>query len=270
MGALYDAFNDKVMKNQMNNLPPSLSLTQLPASSPVPTSEAEAYRQAINTPFTVQPTPQVQDIYTAAAKANTDAGGGWGGAGLAVLAGLGKLGQVIHTSTGNKLLAGMAGNPYLAEGYLNNANTEQAQEMANKNMVFQGNLDKMKAQGEDVKTGEQISAENQRANAANNLAAQTAMIASYFKSKGIQVDEDRINADLIKFQTGQNQETQKFNAQQTQSAQEKTASNRPWYSKLFGGDEIKPSIVSVNNNQPDTKTIGNITYTNIGGKWYAQ
>ena len=113
MGLLYDSYTEKI--NPIKNLPQSLSVNSLPTTSPVPTSEADAYRAAINTPFQANRTPQVQDIYTGAADAYKKAGGGWGGAGLAVLAGLGKLGEVINTSTGSKILAGTSGNPYLAE-----------------------------------------------------------------------------------------------------------------------------------------------------------
>lgn len=224
------------------------SVPKLPDTSPVPSTEAAAYRAAINTPFTANPTPQIQDIYTGASDAYKKAGGGWGGAGMAVLTGLGKLGEVMDTSTGNKILAGMSSNPYLAEGYLNNAAAAQSREIANKNMVFQGNLDEMKAQGEDVKTGEQIAAENQRANASNNIAAQQSMIEAYFKEKGIQVDRDRIKADLLKFNSGQTQETNKFNAQQTQGAQEKQVGDRSWFAKLFGiHNEVTPQVIPTQN-----------------------
>ena len=114
-------------------------------------NEEATYRANVTTPTTIPQPAGIQDIPGAVSAAYKAAGGGVGGVGAGALAGLGKAGEFIATRTGQNILAGSTGNPWLAGGYLQGAEQARQNELLLRQGAIQQNMEKMKAQGEDVR-----------------------------------------------------------------------------------------------------------------------
>ncbi len=235
----------------------------------MPPEIAKNYYENVSTPTSVSAPAGIQDIPGAVSKAYKSAGGGWKGAGLATLAGLGKLGEFMGTKTGNQIMAGLADNPYLAQGYLNNANTAREEELGRNKMAFEMNQEKLKNMGEDVRANEQrlgqqkvaamqLMAENQKALSQMSQQERFHAIDTSLKEQGINIDKEKLS-EMV----------DEFDAKQTQEANEISFKNRSLVSKLGGmvgiGNELKSSTIG---NAAETKTIGGQKFEKINGEWH--
>ena len=163
MGNLMDAYNAAKEKNK----------AQIPEIASLPATYAPAYYEAMGKTYEAPKTPEVSDIYTTGRDAYKKAGGGWKGAGMALLAGLGKTGEVFSTETGQKIAAGLSSNPYLAEGYLKNAERSHIEDRSAKSAASTMNMEKLKQMGEDVR--ERGKSESAAKQSENNLILQNAL-----------------------------------------------------------------------------------------------
>jgi hypothetical protein len=142
---------------------------QIPEVAAMPKSYAPAYYEAAGKEYSAPAPTSPADIYTASRDAFESAGGGWKGAGMATIAGLGKVGEFLSTKTGNQIMAGSTGNPYLAQGYLNNANTAANLEAGQRANAFEMNKERIKSMGEDVRAQGAQAAELKKAEVEHSL-----------------------------------------------------------------------------------------------------
>lgn len=143
MGAFLKAYESVKKQNDID------SNTMLPAGY------ATAYYEAMGKPYASDRTPEIGDIYTSAKEAYGKAGGGWKGAGSAILSGLGTAGRVLSTETGSNIMAGLQSNPYMAKGFLEQAGKAASRESGSRDRAFMANLKRMEQMGEDVRGGAQ-------------------------------------------------------------------------------------------------------------------
>ena len=245
MGALLNAYND--FKNQNNPTNMLIQNAMTPSDSVVPKDYSKKYYENVSTPTPSYTPAGLQDMPGAVSNAYKSVGGGLKGVGLGALAGLGKVGEFISTKTGNQIMAGMSDNPYLAQGYLNNAGTAREEELGRNKMAFESNQEKMKNMGEDVRAKEQqlgqqkvaamqIMAENQKALAQMSQEERFHAIDAKLKEQGMTLDSQKLAEAM-----------DEFNAKQTQGANEIKFKNRSILTKGLGmvgiGNEITPSTV---------------------------
>ena len=220
MSALMDAYQDYLSKTNNPQIP---QIAALPQSTSIPPDYTKAYYEAMGTPATVPQPTGLQDVPGAVSNGYKAAGGGVGGVALGALAGLGKLGEFAASKTGNQILAGTAKSPYLAEGYLNNANQARQNELAQRQMAFQLNQENLKGMGEDVRAQAQQANELRKTYLENQLQMPLKVAALQNEQAKTGIEATKATQDTANQQTERQQEALK-----TASA------NRSLLGKIFG------------------------------------
>ena len=105
---------------------------------------------------------------------------------MGALAGLGKAGEFVASKVGNQILAGTSKSPYLAEGYLNNADRARQEEISLRSAAASANIERMKQQGEDVREAGKSAATAKQS--ADNLILQNALNEPHLQIEQGQLD----------------------------------------------------------------------------------
>ena len=253
MSALLDAYQDYLSKNQA---------PAIPSVAAVPQSLADSYYKGTQTPATVAEPTGLQDIYPAAQKAYYDNAGGWKGTGAAILAGLGKAGEFVASKTGSNILAGTSKSPYLAQGYLNQADLARQNEIAQRTNAWQMNLEKQKEQGESVRNAAQQDSELQKTILQNKLEMPLKLTELDIRNQEAETQRQRATQEAANSKEQREQDNLKLN----EDVYQHNYSDRSPVSKFLGvGAPVRTDNPG---GQPITKKIGNQTFINQGGKWY--
>ncbi len=154
MGTLLDAYEAAKLKK-----------TQIPEVAALPETYAPAYYSAMGKPYEAPKTAKAGDIYTSVRDAYKSTGGGLKGGLKAALAGLGKTAEYMSTKEGQQILSGLTADPYLAQGYLDNAARAGSEERAGVASASAANLERLKQMGEDVRESSKTKADLLKAQA---------------------------------------------------------------------------------------------------------
>ncbi len=130
------------------------------------------YDTFLETPTKSYKTPGIEDIYPAVSEASK--GGGIKGILKGSLAGLGKLGEVMNTSTGQKIMAGLSNDPYMGEAFLNEAGQSREQELAQTGLARQSEMARMNSIGEIIRQKAKEEADLKRETAVKQMEIEAA------------------------------------------------------------------------------------------------
>lgn len=138
--------------------------------------EEAAYKAYLGTPVKPYKVPGVEDLPDTIGSAYKGAGGGIKGVALGALSGLGKIGEIMNTSTGQKIMSGMTGNPYLGQAFVNQAGESQGREIGMAGIARGAEMERMRSIGDLIKEKNKMQGEKDIADSKNATDKEVAEI----------------------------------------------------------------------------------------------
>lgn len=203
----------------------------------LPAGYVADYMAATSTP-SVQERPGAYQAITGAFK---DAGGGWKGAGMAALTGLGRLGEFVSTKTGQQLLSGTTNDPYMKMAYLEGAQGAQTIEQAKAQRAFEEKQARTKEQGEMIRSANQQQTEKDKALLEAQMEAQRHKDEMDAKAREDAMRKEQVDKDIAEFQRKPVEEQRKAIIDSAQAA--------------FTKGQISASDLNEITRNPDTKQV---------------